>query len=243
VDWTTYNVTTFLQGIQDQLLVIAHDIKPDYLTLANEPTTEEGLTGFTITPAVWSAFISSTLKKIDRSSGLLIGAGTGTWEDPAYINTLYNMPGLDYIDLHIYALNTDGTLLTRALTWATQARAAGKKVTVSEAWLWKAAPAELGGGVAVSDTIMNRDVYSFWSPLDERFFQDIIGLADATNMDFVSFFWTRNLLSYLDYNNATKSLATAEYNREINQASLTAVQNGTESLLGQYLQDELTTRK
>jgi hypothetical protein len=183
------------------------------------------------------------LKKIDRSSGILVGAGTGTWESQDYINTLFKMPGLDYIDLHIYAMNTNGALLTKALTWAQQARSSGKRVTVSEAWLWKAAPAELASQVAVSDTIMNRDVYSFWAPLDERFFTDLLKLADTTNMDFISFFWTRNLFSYLDFGSATKSLSTAEYNRLINQASLSAVQKGTLSPLGQYYQTQIQSRE
>jgi len=106
-----------------------------------------------------------------------VGAGCGTWEDPAYINTLFGMSGLDYIDLHIYAMNKNATLLDRALTYAQEAKAAGKRVTVSEAWLWKAAPEELGSGIASSDKIMNRDVFSFWTPLDERFFRDIVNLG------------------------------------------------------------------
>ncbi len=199
VDWSNYTTETFLQGLEDQLLLIAEEIKPDYLTLANEPQTEEALTKLTITPAIWSDFIGSTLQNIDRSGGLLVGAGTGTWESPSYINELFNMPGLDYIDLHIYPMNTNAIYLDRALNYAVEARAAGKRVTVSESWLWKATPAELSNFLGDTEKIMNRDVYSFWYPLDERFIQDIINLADATSMDFVSFFWTRNLLSYLDY--------------------------------------------
>jgi hypothetical protein len=242
VDWSNYTTETFLQGLEDQLLLIAEEIKPDYLTLANEPQTEEGLTGLTITPAVWSDFISSTLQKIDRSSGLLVGAGTGTWENPDYINELFDMPGLDYIDLHIYPMNTNAIYLDRALNYAEAARAAGKRVTVSESWLWKATPAELGSFLGDTEKIMNRDVYSFWYPLDERYIQDIVNLADATGMDFVSFFWTRNLLSYLDYGDTPHDLTTAEYNRLINQASLAALGNGELSPLGQYFQELLDSR-
>jgi hypothetical protein len=242
VNWSSYTTETFLQGLEDQLLLIAEEIKPDYLTLANEPQTEEALTGLTITPGVWRDFIASTLEKIDRSGGLLVGAGTGTWENPNYINELFNMPGLDYIDLHIYPMNEDAIYLDRALNYATEARDAGKRVTVSESWLWKATSAELGNFLGDTETIMNRDVYSFWYPLDERFIQDIMNLADATGMDFVSFFWTRNLLSYLDYDSTSHNLTTAEYNRLINQASLANLQNGTLSPLGQYFQQALSSR-
>jgi hypothetical protein len=242
VDWSNYTTETFLQGLADQLLLIAEEIKPDYLTLANEPQTEEALTKLTITPTIWSDFIASTLQNIDRSGGLLVGAGTGTWENPNYINELFNMPGLDYIDLHIYPMNSNAIYFDRALNYALEARAAGKRVTVSESWLWKATPAELGNFLGDTEKIMNRDVYSFWYPLDERFVQDIMNLADATGMDFVSFFWTRNLLSYLDYDSTPHNLTTAEYNRLINQASLANLQKGTLSPLGQYLQQVLNSR-
>jgi hypothetical protein len=242
VDWSNYTTETFLQGLEDQLLLIAEEIKPDYLTLANEPQTEEALTKLTITPAMWSDFIASTLEKIDRSGGLLVGAGTGTWENPSYINELFNMPGLDYIDLHIYPMNKDAIYLDRALNYAIEAHAGGKRVTVSEAWLWKATPAELGNFLGDTEKIMNRDVYSFWYPLDERFIQDIMNLADATSMDFVSFFWTRNLLSYLDYNSTPHNLTTAEYNRLINQASLANLKQDKLSPLGQYFQQLLNSR-
>jgi hypothetical protein len=242
VDWSRYTTETFLQGLQDQLLVIARQVKPDYLTLANEPITEEGLTKLTITPTVWSDFIASTLGKIDRSSGLLLGAGTGTWENPAYINKIINMPGLDYIDLHIYPLNKDGLLLERALNWALEARAAGKRVTISESWLWKASPEELGSGLGDTEKIMNRDVYSFWYPLDARFMQDIMNLADATNMDFISFFWMRNFFAYLDYDTTPHNISTTTFNRRINQAAVDNVQKGKISSLGQYYQDQLHSR-
>jgi len=242
VDWSNYTTETFFQGLGDQLLLIAEEIKPDYLTLANEPQTEEGLTGLTITPAAWSDFIASTLGKIDRSGGLLVGAGTGTWENPNYINELFNMTGLDYIDLHIYPMNTNAIYLDRALNYATEAKATGKRVTVSEAWLWKATPAELGNFLGDTEKIMNRDVYSFWYPLDERFIQDIINLADATDMDFVSFFWTRNFLSYLNYDTTPHNLTTAQYNHLINQASLANLQDGISSPLGQYFQEVLDSR-
>jgi hypothetical protein len=242
VDWSKYTTQTFLQGLQDELLLIAREVKPDYLTLANEPTTEEELTKLTITPTVWRDFIASTLQKIGHSDGLLLGAGTGTWENPAYINEIINMPGLDYIDLHIYPLSKDGLLLERALDWALQARAAGKRVTISESWLWKALPEEISSGLGEAEKIMNRDVYSFWYPLDERFIQDIMNLADATNMDFISFFWTRNFFAYLDYDTTPHNVSTTTLNRWINQAALTNVQKGEITPLGRYYQDQLHSR-
>ncbi len=184
----------------------------------------------------------SALKKLGRSDTLLVGAGTGTWENQAYINEILRLPGLDYIDLHIYPLNKDAFLLERALNYALQARAAGKRVTVSESWLWKASPEELGYGLGNTEKIMNRDAYGSWSPLDSRFIQDIINMADATHMDLVSFFWMRNFFAYLDYSTTPQSLTTIELNRRLNQAAVSSVQSGTMSTLGQYFQDLVHTR-
>lgn len=243
VDWSKYTTQTFLQGLQDQLVVIANEIKPDYLTLANEPTTEESLTKLTITPGDWSDFITRTIKQIGNHSGTLLGAGTGTWENQAYINTLYKMPGLDYIDLHIYPAGEAGSLWDRAFDNARQAINNGKKLTISECWLWKTSVTESGGNLmANSEQTMNRDVYSFWSPLDSRFMQDIMNLADATSMDFASFFWTRNLFSYLNYDITPHNLTTDQYNRLINQASLANLQNGKPSDLGLFFQQQLLLR-
>jgi hypothetical protein len=152
------------------------------------------------------------------------------------------MPGLDYIDLHIYPLNKDAVLLDRALNYALQARAAGKRVTISESWLWKASAEELGIGLGDTEKVMNRDVFTFWYPLDARFIQDMMDLADATKMDFVSFFWTRNFFAYLDYDDTPPNLSTTEFNRLINQAFLKNVQTGDLSSLGWYVQLQLNSR-
>jgi hypothetical protein len=240
VDWTQYTTQSFLQGLENQLLLVAAQVRPDYLTLANEPETDELLTGLSMSPSVWANFIADTVSKVDRSHGILVGAGTGTWENPAYINGLFNMPGLDYIDLHIYAMNTDGEWLQRALDWATQARTAGKRVTISECWLWKASPAELGSsGIAVNDEIMDRDAYSFWEPLDARYLQDMMKLARVTGMDFASFFWMRNFFAYLDYGPATQNLTTQALNTLLNQTYVADILTGNTSMLGLAIQQQL----
>jgi hypothetical protein len=239
VDWTQYTTQSFLQGLENQLLLVAAQVRPDYLTLANEPETDESLTGLSMSPSVWANFIADTVSKVDRSHGILIGAGTGTWENPAYINGLFNMPGLDYIDLHVYPMNTDAEWLQRALDWATEARAGGKRVTISECWLWKASPAELGNGLGNTDEIMDRDAYSFWEPLDARYLEDIMKLAKVTGMDFVSFFWMRNFFAYLDYSPATQNLTTQALNTLLNQTYVADILNGSTSPLGLAIQQQL----
>ncbi|MGA9049628.1 MAG: hypothetical protein WB588_11615 [Dehalococcoidia bacterium] len=236
VDWSKYTTQSFLQGLEDQLLLVAGQVQPDYLTLANEPVTDEGLTGLKITPGDWSSFISSTAGRIDRSHGILVGAGTGTWENPAYMNSIINMTGLDYVDLHIYPMGTDNAYLDRALNYSQIAHSNRKRVTVSESWLYKALPEELGNGLGNAETIMDRDYYSFWQPLDAQFIRMMVSISAAAGMDFVSFFWSRYFFSYLDYQATSHDLSTIELNRLATQASMSSMQKGNLSPLGQDLQ-------
>jgi len=232
VDWSRYSAESFLKGLQDELLLIAREVKPDYLNLTNESLTQQWLTGFRIPPETWNSFVVDTLRQIDRSSGVLIGAGIGTWEPAEYIEGFFQMPGLDYIDLHIYPLHRNALYVERALEYARRAKAARKRLTVSESWLWKGMPEELGAGGLGDEKIMNRDAYGFWEPLDIWFIRNMVDLADATGTEFVSFFWTRNLFAYLEYGPATKNLSTIEINRALNQAGLRNVLAGELSSLG-----------
>jgi hypothetical protein len=242
IDWSKYTSDSFLKGMQDQLVLIAGEIKPDYLTLTEEPKTQEALTKLRFTISDWSTFVESTLKRIGRSGGMLVGAGMGSWEDPAYATAFLSIPEIDYIDLHIYPPGKNGTLLERALNIALGARSAGKRVTIGESWLYKALPEEMVSGPGIGGDVFNRDVYSFWYPLDARFVKNIMDLADAADMDFVSFFWMRNFLTYLDYTVSRQTLSTTELNRLINQTSLANLQKNVLSPLGQYYQEQLHNR-
>lgn len=242
VDWSSYTAESFLNGMRDQLLLIAEEIKPDYLTLTEEPTTQEALTGLTIPIGLWTDFVNSTLDGIDPSSDIRLGAGMGSWEDSAYMDAILCIPGIDYFDLHIYPLGRDAAILERVLDIAREAHDSGKAVTIGECWLYKASPEEMGSEPDTEGDIFNRDPFSFWYPLDARFIDSIINLADATNMEFVSFFWTRYLFAYVDYSAETGSLSVAAMNRRINQAALANVVAGNFSLLGQHYGQQLSSR-
>ena len=242
VDWSKYTTESFLNGMRDQLLLIAKEIKPDYLTLTEEFSTQEALTGLKIASSLWTGFVNSVLDGIDPSSGICVGAGMGSWENRAYIDDILQMPGIDYIDLHIYPLGENGVLLERVLDIAQEAHDVGKAVTIGECWLYKASPEEIVSGPAINGNIFNRDPFSFWYPLDARFFESIINLANAANIEFVSFFWTRYLFAYVDYSTETSNLSISEMNRRINQAANANVKEGILSPLGQHYQQLLSSR-
>jgi hypothetical protein len=242
IDWSKYTTQTLLQGRENQVLRIAKEIRPDYLMIGNEPTTEAMLTGLTIDAAEWGNFLSDTLGKIDRSGGTLIGSGVGTWEDPSYFNRVMQLSGLDFVDLHVYPLGQNGALLDRALADAREARAAGKRVTISESWLYKVIPQEGKAALGDYSEAYNRDVYGFWEPLDARFLTDMARLADTTGMDFVSFFWSRYFFAYLDYGAVPAGSTTEQLNRQINRASLAALESDSVSSLGLWFENFIRSR-
>jgi chromosome condensin MukBEF complex kleisin-like MukF subunit len=101
---------------------------------------------------------------------------------------------------------------------------------------------KLLSGPGIDGSFFNRDPFNFWYPLDARFVDNIMNLADAANMEFVSFFWTRYFFAYLDYSTETRSLSVTEMNRHINQAANANVKEGILGLLGQHYQQRLSNR-
>ena len=132
-----------------------------------------------------------------------LGAGAGTWGDPAYFKALARIPELDYLDLHIYPIQRD-FVMNRVTQVTEMARRHGKTVSIGEAWLYKVSERELGKISPVK--MFARDVYSFWQPLDIMFLETVINLSHAIKADFTCFFWMKYFYGYLDYNSLTKNL-------------------------------------
>lgn len=242
VDWSQYpTIDAFRNAEIHQLQTIAREIHPDYLQIANEPTTTAELTKFLDTPMEYAAFVARAVQAIPPQSGMAIGAGAGTWEDQAYVTKLYSIPGLDFIDLHVYPLGRNGNMLRLAATEAQGARAAGKRVVISEAWLYKT---DTSNGFQSSDftTVIGRDVFSFWEPLDEKFIVDLTNIARASGIEFVSFFWVRAFYAYLDYAQYS-SVPLDQVNPIINKAAAANLQQGLLSPLGQFFENWVGQQK
>ena len=124
---------------------VAQVIQPDYLVLAEEPDSEaaQAMQPNLNIPGDAAAMISgeiAAVQALNMSNPPKMGAGFGSWVAnlTQYISNYVALP-LDYIDFHIYPVNTeDGySLIGNALTIASAAAAAGKPVAMSETWLWK----------------------------------------------------------------------------------------------------------
>jgi len=172
---------------------IAQYLKPDYLVLAEEPDTEAANSGQTnlSNPVDAAAMITSEITSVRLVNLTLpLGAGFGTWlgQYPPvglldYLAAYVVLP-LDYIDYHVYPINTENnvSLLNNALVIAQQAGLAGKPVAVSEAWLWKMENAEYA--VNSPNLFSARNPFSFWAPLDSYFDQTMQNLANYTQANY-----------------------------------------------------------
>jgi len=198
---------------------IISEIHPDYLTLANEPSTEAMTTGLKVTVPEFTETVRYVLSGLDHS-GVLVGAGAGTWNSLDYVKSLSRNTDIDYLDIHIYPAN----YLEQALTMADIASASDKRLIIGEAWTYKAYESELGdlSHIATQAEMFSRDVYSFWEPLDSRFLEILVKLAGYKGYEFISPFWSKYFFNYLDYETVPKNLT---YKQLAQLSSQKAVQN------------------
>ncbi len=116
---------------------IIREIRPDYLTVQNEPGTQAHNTGLPMTVQNVTDLLEYVTRGLDKR-GVLVGAGAGTWEDLAYAQSLAQIGGLDYLDMHIYPITRD-YVSERAFRFAEIAQRAGKRLVLGEAWLYRPA--------------------------------------------------------------------------------------------------------
>jgi hypothetical protein len=215
---------------------IAAEVRPDYLSMANEPAAEAQILGFPITPERYLRFVNDTLAGMNRSV-TLVGAGSGNWDSPEYVQRFARETSLDFIDIHVYPLAATGAdYLRRAADLADIASAAGKRVIIGEAWLYKAGRAELSGN-PTAPGIFARDVFSFWAPLDARFLDALGRLATLKQIEYVSPFWTKYLFGYVEYDDRTASATSAQLTALVDQEVVRRLTSGGVSPSGEAYQE------
>jgi hypothetical protein len=123
--------------------------------------------------------------------------------------------------MHIYPVNNNDFL--NALTAATLIQAAGKEISVSEAWDYKISNSELG---KLSYTqIYSRDPFSFWSPIDIEFLHALMDFGNAQKLTFIGPFWTHYFFSYLNFTQYESDTPTEIINAS-DQATTAAISVG-----------------
>ncbi len=226
-------------GWGQNALTIAQQVQPDWLDLCSEPDTQSALLGLSAEYtaqefATGIATITSQLRAAGINGKPLIGAGIGNWQinGSAYLQALLGA-GTDYIDLHVYSANLN--LLPLMVTYLDAARAAGKRVAISEAWLKKVTDAQMQGSEFAIIQALSGDPYdnfSFWEPLDSEVLGELVKLAYWKNLDYLSPFAFDWFFAYLDYNQFG-SATSAQQTTAINAAASAAMREGQLGAVGQ----------
>jgi hypothetical protein len=192
---------SYVVGRVESVMRVAAAMRPDYLAIGAEPDKEAEFTGQPVNDVATSTAIVNAIVGNVRKlglSGIRIGAGVGTWQagHDEFVRSYCQNTALDFIDLHVFPINFD--FLDRALDLADLAMSYGKRVGITQAWLYKATEAELIDSVPYQQ-IADRDVYAFWAPLDAKFIEMLVRLARVKGLDFVTPLWSRHYFAYLDY--------------------------------------------
>jgi len=237
--YATLSTAQVTAGRGQNALTIAQQVQPDWLNLGSEPDTQAALLGLSAeyTPQQYATEIATITSQL-RGAGIngkpSIGAGIGNWQTngSAYLQALLGA-GTDYIDLHVYSANLN--LLPLLVTYLDTARAAGKGVAISEAWLKKVTDSQMQGSEFAIIQALSGDPYdnfSFWEPLDSEYLGALVKLAYWKNLYFLSPFSNDWFFAYLDYNQYGNG-ATAQQTTAINAAASAAMRAGQLSSVGQ----------
>lgn len=221
----------YIKARADMMVTVVTELKPDLLTIGNEPDTEAHNSGQATNVLSNAAREMSAIIAAVRGAGYAgkVGAGFGNWQqDYTAWTQAYGRLPLDFINVHIYP--ADGDMLDRALAITRLVRSAGKGLAAQEAWLYKWRAGERVG-VAASSEVFGRDAYAFWAPLDQRFLEVFIKLAHYGKFESVSPFWSNYFFAYLDYGTARALPAQARIRQAILQGAEAAAA-GRESSTG-----------
>ena len=205
-----YESLTFDEYKKENLAMIkllALELQPDYITVANEPDMEAINTGQPVN--ILEKYIEAVtyylngVKDAGLDKNIKYGAGFGTWQKDYknFSTRTAQIENLDFVNIHIYPV--DFGLLDRALEISDIVIQNGKSLASSEAWLSKR-KLDDGGGQSMSTfaEISGRNAFSFWQPLDKKFLEAIVNLAHYKKFEYISPFWSNYFFSYMDYDTA-----------------------------------------
>ena len=211
-DYTGLTLEQYKTDKRQMAEIIIRELQPDYLTIEAEPTTQAMNTGLDFSVENVVDIVTFVLDGLDKQ-GTLIGAGAGSWEDMNYIQRLSEDTDIDYLDIHVYAINYD-FVIDRLETIHDIAQTHDLKVVIGESWLYKNTAAELADPSVTHLDIYPRDVFGFWIPLDQKYLEMMVSLSHYLEFEFTSLFWMRYFWGYIAYTDETKDLsATSRYNR------------------------------
>jgi RNA polymerase sigma factor (sigma-70 family) len=197
----------FLNLLEQENALIYREIKPDYLTLLDEPRiTINRMLHLSISAdelADWVAEVTTHLKSTGASPNTLLGAGALIWEPEDLALKFAQQTNLDYVDIHLYYLTFKGEdQASKLATLVRKIREArpNMKITIGETWLLKSGT--VGPKVTTPQEILLRDNFSFWIPLDEQFLTLLMGIAQKENISVVAPTGSQHFFTYYTFGDA-----------------------------------------
>jgi hypothetical protein len=162
-----------------------------------------------------------------------IAVGIGAWDPISYLYATLNDSAIDVIAVHVYPVY--GNNLPTLIQIGQLSRQYNKPIDIDEMWLHKSVANE-GQGFAKDAQIRQRNVYAFWSPLDEQFFNEMSDFAHTYNVAYMSPFEGSYFFAYLNYNASTANVSYTHAMQMANQAASQNIASNTISPLGCYYQ-------
>jgi hypothetical protein len=212
----------FVDATVAQARIVIDRIKPDYLTILSEPTTEAALAKVPefSTPDGAARYVRDVLAGIGDRGTTKVGAGAATWLNPSF-NEAILRESVDYLALHIYPVTAHTT--DNLLQDAKLAHESGKPIVADEVGLYKADASDQSTP-ATADAVFRRDAFSFFEPLDVRFATITSEWARKEGVAFVSPYWTGEFFTYIGWTPELDAMPypqlTETYNAQVRQAFL-----------------------
>jgi hypothetical protein len=210
----------FVRSTVAQARIVIDQIRPTYLTILSEPTTEASLTKVAdfSTPEGAARYVHDVLAGIGDRGETKVGAGAGAWLDPTF-NEAILREAIDYLTVHIYPVT--GRTTDNLLRDTDLAHAAGKPLVADEVGLYKTEGSDQTTP-ATADTSFRRDSFSFFEPLDIRFAAVTATWAEKSGVSYVSPYWAGQFFSYIDWTPALDAAPYAQlsesFNAQVRQA-------------------------
>jgi hypothetical protein len=242
VDSLSYANLTYEEYVSEDkqmIQTVIDNLHPDLLNIGTETDTLQELLNYTqtSTPQGWGSYISSLLSGLDKNT-TKIAVGIGSWDPIDYLYSTINMSAIDVIDVHVYPVYGNYlSVLTQIGQLSTQYN---KPISIDEMWLHKSVMTE-GHGFLTDSSIRQRNVYAFWTPLDETFLDVMAEYAQTYNVTYMSPFECQLFYASLNYDSNTADLSYQQAMQMEVAAAGQNMQNNTISPLGEYYQNLIET--
>lgn len=235
-DYSGMTVASYAAAQREQAQLVIDNLHPAYLSILDEPDTFSRNLGLSLDSASSAVSLVNTELAGLRRGTTKIGAGTGTWSDPAIDQALATETSIDYLSVHVYPIDpTSLNNLDRVSAIATQT---GRPVVLDETWLYKAIGPGLGSAEAASKA-MQLDTFGFFEPLDQRFLAAMTTYARNHGFLYASPFWTGQFFDYLHWTPALDGAGYTALKAQSNQLQGPAIAEGRLSALGLSYQAEV----